>query len=209
MCALDPLAPPRLEQLSRYSDVEAWHVEIGLEAWPVPPGRRLTGRDSWNGKALVVPIDGTNERSVGEVELVERLRRAHPATRAYWTAGRGHAPEIWRPWVLRPNLRENWLLKLDSEVRRGEADIETNTKGLPDVLWWSFGETDLRCVEYKGPSPSNPDRIDSISKEQDAGYRFGTAASQARPDSLRCRPLGSHPGGKSLLQDQANASRRA
>src|SRR5687768_761205 len=97
LAALQPVRDPKLQPVRPGSTLHAWHVAIALQAWQVPTGRVLSGSDNWNGKALVVPLSKSIERSVGEVEVVERILAAYPDASAYWTAGSGNPPEIWRP----------------------------------------------------------------------------------------------------------------
>lgn len=148
------------------STAVVWHSTIQLQAWKVPPGRLLRGSDNWNGKALVHPRRAKIERSVGEVELTDALRATFPDRHVFWTATSGNPPELWRPWALTRDLRIGWFSTFDEEVRRGIPDLEGTVRGLPDVLLWKTGRADVRCVEYKGPSPTNPRRHDTISDRQ-------------------------------------------
>lgn len=175
LVALQPVQDPKLQPVRPGSSLRAWHVPIGLEAWQVTNGRVLLGPDNWNGKALVVPLSKSIERSVGEVEVVERLRAAYPDASAYWTAGSGNPPEIWRPWALRGALRQSWFLTFERDIRRGVALLEGNDRGTPDVLWWGTGSADVHAVEYKGPSPSKPGRLDEFSEWQEAWLQSALA----------------------------------
>jgi hypothetical protein len=185
----------------------AWHVPIALGAWQVPAGRVLSGSDSWNGKALVVPLSKSIERSVGEVEIAERLRIAYPDASAYWTAGSGNPPEIWRPWALRATLRDSWFRDFERDVRQGVAAIEANDRGTPDVLWWRTGRSDLHAVEYKGPSPSNPGRMDGFSEWQEAWLASAIARGLLDQDRYAVAYWQPSATDRARLTDQAASSR--
>jgi hypothetical protein len=178
LTALQPCAQPEFRPIVDGSVISVWHVAVAFDVWPVPPGRTLAGSDSWNGKALVVPAYASIERSVGEVELAERLRRLTRAPKAYWTAGKGGGPPIWHPWILKPKLREPWFRDLDDKIRRlgGNDLILNNAKGLPDVVCWGSGASDICFVEYKGPAPGNPTRMDAVNPQQEAWARGAIAA---------------------------------
>lgn len=165
--ALEPIREPRRQPICAGSPVEAWHVDVAFTAWALPDGRILEGKETWNGKALVHPANSSLERSVGEVELAERLRRGLGRPTSYWTAGRGNPPEIWRPWAFRKELRELWFSDVDRQIRCEDPALAANAKGLPDVVSWQAGASDMLCVEYKGPSPTNPRVVDAIRKEQE------------------------------------------
>jgi hypothetical protein len=181
---LNPIRKPKLELLSRHSEQLVWHVDIELQAWLVPPGRLLSGSDTWNGKALVVPSNRSIERSVGEVEVAERLRVGLAGCHCFWTAGRGNPPKDWRPWALthEPRAKHGWLLTLDRQLRAADPVLDANAKGWPDVVFWQTGLDDLHCIEYKGPRPSAPTTMDTVSQEQDAwcraAFRLGKMTSE-------------------------------
>lgn len=169
--ALSPALSPRLESVRPGSDLVSWHVQILLDAWETPAGCILEGSDNWNGKALVKPGNPSIDRSVGEVEIAERIRIAFPVATVYWTAGKGNPPRLWRPWALRSDLRGPWFTSLESKVRHEVELIAHNDKGTPDVLWWEQGGSTMRAVEYKGPSPSDPRKMDTFSVWQEAWLR--------------------------------------
>lgn len=203
--ALAPVAPARLAPLLASPDTLVWHINVTFDAWPVPAGLRLTGADTWNGKALIIPSDSRIPRSVGEVELTERLRRAFPRATVYWTAG--GPPALWRDWALPKKLREPWLLALDRQIRQRDPLIASNDRGWPDVLWWLNGASDLRAVEYKGPSPTAPNKLDQVKVVQEAWYR--SALAQRILDEQRYVVAQWVPSPEAVrrLREQAAASR--
>lgn len=122
---LEALEPRRqwLAPLKAGTHLEVWHAEIELEAWRLPAGCALSGSDNWNGEALVLPRHPNLERSIGEIEVVERLRAAFPADDVYWTAGSGNPPRNWQSWALRSPLRGPWFLSMEATVRRRVAQL--------------------------------------------------------------------------------------
>lgn len=169
--ALAPCTEPFLAPIRPGSDVVVWHIPVELRAWTVPAHCILAGRDTWNGKPLVISANPAVERSVGEVEIAERLRRNVPSGRAYWTAGGGNPPAQWKPWALRQALAHYWFDKLDAAIRRDVPLLTGNNRGVPDVIWWHAGPEDVCFVEYKGPRRTTPTQLDEISDFQEAWAR--------------------------------------
>jgi hypothetical protein len=93
-------------------------------------------------------------RSVGEVEIAWRLRRA--GYKAYWVDLVGAAPPIWRgSWTCGLYELPVWLQQLCSRVGK---------RGWPDVVAWKEATKEVRFVEYKGLK-------DAINKNQDIWFR--------------------------------------
>ena len=205
--ALSPKRSPYLESVRPGSDLSSWHVEIQLDAWELPVGRILRGSDNWNGKALVKATHHSIDRSVGEVEIVERIRLAFPNATVYWTAGKGNPPEIWRPWALRSDLRGSWFTSLENKVRREVELISGNEKGTPDVLWWESGSADIHAVEYKGPSPSNPRKMDVFSEWQEAWLRSALLRGLLDRNRFAIAYWSPSANDQTILAEQAAASR--
>ncbi len=160
---LHPVAEPGLAPFRAGSALHTWHVQIALRAWPVPAGQALSGSDNWNGKALVVGESSGLDRSVGEVEIAARLRGGGAS--AGWT-GKPRAP--WNHWALDPATRAGWVAEVDRAIRQENGLLAGNSRGRPDVLRWISGRDDFCCVEYKGPSPTDPTRPDTVKDEQEA-----------------------------------------
>lgn len=208
--ALLPIERPLRRPLLAGSTELAWHVAVEFEPWRVPAGVTLTGSQTWNGKALLVPSNPSLDVSVGEVELVERLRSAFPNRSCYWTAGGGHPPRQWRSWALTPEVgqRAPWLIGLDRQIRDAEDNLRTNRRGWPDVLSWESEAGDLFCVEYKGPVTSNPDAMDTVSREQDAWFRSAVRQQLLLADHYAVVAWVPSPAAKVILREQASTRLR-
>lgn len=189
------------------SNLSVWQADIALEAWQPPPGCILSGSDTWNGKALLRPLHSGLERSVGEVEVVERLRLAFPEDLVYWTAGSGNPPEIWRPWALRAPLRGPWFTSMEADIRRGVSILEGNRRGTPDVLGRRGHSGRLYAVEYKGPSPSNPRKMDEVSEHQEAWVRRAFFTGVLDENRFAVVSWSPSPADVARLREQAAASR--
>ena len=211
--SLGPVSDPVLKPISRYSSAVAWHVRVEFTPWPVPAGRTLTGGDTWNGKALLVPSSRDIEASVGEVEVAERLRAGSRGRASYWTAGGGHPPAQWRAWALTQPVRKQaqWLIDADRRIRDTEPILAGNQRGWPDVVSWQLGYQDLLCVEYKGPQPSNPAILDEVSVEQDAWFRVAVRLQVLDVDRFAVVSWVPSPDAAATLRQQsaARATRRA
>ena len=210
---LDSLLPtrrPTLRPLLGSSSEFAWHVGVEFVAWRVPAGVALTGSQTWNGKALIVPSNPSLDASVGEVEVAERLRIAFPTRFTYWTAGGGSPPKQWRAWALTPAVRgqEPWLVELDRRIRDADDALRDNQRGWPDVLSWQSGADDLVCVEYKGPFPSNPDVLDTVSSEQHAWFRAAVRQRLLDPNRYAVVSWVPSPAAKVILRNQSSARQR-
>lgn len=172
---------PYRDRLSDHSLLDAWHIDLELQPWEPPRGCLLTRRDTYGWKPQVRPYDGRLKggvgRSVGEVEVVCRLRTAG-FRKASWTDGFGGAPEYWSPWIRRPPALTKSLLQLDARVRAGIPELQRNPQGgWPDVVAYrdpdaisnirkAVQSDDLLFVEYKGPSLAKPNKRDAVSKVQ-------------------------------------------
>lgn len=206
--ALEPVGSPIQTPMRLGSKLLVWHTQVQLKAWPLPAGRTLEGKETWNGKALVTSSDASIERSVGEVELVMRFKRAFPDRQCYWTAGAGNPPELWQAWAFRKPLRPSWFIEMDAEIRAGDDLLDGNRKGLPDIVAWTVGSGDLLCVEYKGPSPTHPLTMDTVSVEQERWLANALKRGFLGPD--RYAVLAWNPADDDMvkLRAQAVSSRR-
>ena len=167
---LSPLGSPRQEVLSKHSETLAWHVEVSFDPWTLPEGDSLPSReDTYGWKPQVTSEFETPSRSVGEVELVQRLRAADYS--AFWIDTWGAAPPIWRNWARRPSELPRWATELDRGIRQHALMRDCKTGGLPDVIAVHPTSQEFLFVEYKGPSAANPRKLDEISSKQDAWYR--------------------------------------
>ncbi len=122
------------------------------------------------------PNGGTG-RSVGEVEMVCRLRAAGFGAAA-WTDAFGSAPESWSRWVRRPPALPTSVRQLDQRIRAGHPSLLRDATGAwPDVVAYrdaaavvdaarAAADGTLLFVEYKGPSMANPRKSDTISDTQ-------------------------------------------
>jgi len=184
------------------SPLSVWHVEVSFRPWRGPAGMTLSRSDNWNGKALVVGDDSGLDRSVAEVEIAARLRSREAL--AGWT---GKPRDPWSRWVLDATIRSGWLAVVDSKVRRKVDGLANNSRGRPDVLRWVSGLNDFCCVEYKGPSPTNPMRSDTVKDEQEAWLLSACDLGLITPD--RTAVVAWHPStaDAEALRTQAAASR--
>ena len=205
--SLQPTQRPTLRPLLGSSPELAWHVGVDFVPWRVPAGLALTGSQTWNGKSLIAPSNPSLDASVGEVEVAERLRNAFPTRFAYWTAGSGHPPRQWRDWALTPAVREQepWLVELDRKIRDADDALRDNHRGWPDVLSWESGAHDLFCVEYKGPFPSNPDVLDTVSFEQHAWFLAAVRQRLLDPDRYAVVTWVPSAAAKVILREQWSA----
>jgi len=185
------------------SPLNVWHVKVQFQAWEAPPGAVLRGTANWNGKALVVGIDSGLDVSVGEVEIAARLRitGAHAA----WT---GKPRKPWSDWSLNADARNTWVNSVDAMVRQGVPLLESNARGLPDVLHWRSGAADFCCVEYKGPSPSKPSRPDTVKAEQMAWVTSAVERRVLTQDRIAVVSWQPNAGSTAALIRQAAASKR-
>lgn len=184
------------------SPLSVWHVEVAFRPWPVPAGMALSGSDNWNGKALVVGANSGLDRSVAEVEIAARLRSG--GALAGWT---GKPRNPWSQWALDATIRSGWVAAVDSQVRRATKGLVNNSRGRPDVLRWVSGSEDFCCVEYKGPSPTNPMRSDTVKDEQEAWLISACNLGLTNPD--RMAVVAWHPSTRdaAMLRTQSAASK--
>ncbi len=167
---LSPLSAPRKELLSSHSAAFAWHVDVMFVPWTLPEGDAAPSRkDTYGWKPQITPEFETPSRSVGEVELAQRLRAGDYS--AFWIDSFGTAPSIWRSWARLPSELPRWATELDRGVRQHVLMRDYKTGGLPDVLAVHPSSHEYVFVEYKGPSAANPRKQDEISSKQDAWYR--------------------------------------
>lgn len=177
---------PYLDRLSDHSDFWVWHLDLEFEPWQPVGAGTLTRKETYGWKPQVVPSDPSLNasvgRSVGEVEVVCRLRAAG-FDAAAWTDAFGSAPDWWSPWIRRPPALPPSIRQLDERIRVGHPMLLRDPKGAwPDVVAYRSAEaiTDaaratvdggLLFVEYKGPSLAKPQRSDTISEPQDLWVR--------------------------------------
>src|SRR5688572_679714 len=125
--ALRPVRELYLAPLAPGSNLSAWHADVEFEPWSQPAGApELTREETYGWKPQVVGSDGT--RSVGEVELVQRLRVG--GYRAYWIDTFGSAPAMWRQFIARRDQLPQHLAELLATIQgsgRGKRG------GSPDV----------------------------------------------------------------------------
>lgn len=151
--ALQPMGEPYRSVLApQVSSAEAWHVTLDFRDWEesldVP---KLTKRERYKqfyNKTRIVGDDG--QLSVGEIELVRRLRAA--GYQAGWVDTFGGAPDAWAKWILRPERFPKWLRDANNNIRELlKSDRNDKTDGMPDVVAWTEDKlTAARFVEYKG-----------------------------------------------------------
>lgn len=178
---LSPTTAPEQLRLSEHSPAEAWHVDVRLRPWLLPEGQAAPSReDTYGWKPQVEPEFSTPVRSVGEVELVQRMRAIDYL--AYWVDTWGSAPAIWRTWARRPNELPRSVADLDRKVRQHPLMLRWKKGGLPDVVAIEPDTGAIRFVEYKGPSAANPRKQDRINEKQDCWYRAALDTGLLDPD---------------------------
>ncbi len=156
LAAIEPVGEPWIGPLSRYSDVESWHANVAFQPLGLDAVRKkkLTRHDTYGWKPQLASDHPNLYRSVGEVEIAWRLRRA--GYKAYWVDLVGAAPPIWRgSWTCGLYELPVWLQQLCSRVGK---------RGWPDVVAWKEATKEVRFVEYKGLK-------DAINKNQDIWFR--------------------------------------
>ena len=152
--AIGPVGDARLETLSKYSEVEAWHTNVAFRplGLDVVRKKKLTRHDTYGWKAQLESDHANLSRSVGEVEIACRMRRA--GYKAYWMDLFGNAPPIWRAWTRGVYDLPVWLQMLCGPLGR---------PGWPDVVAYKDDSREVRFVEYKGPN-------DTINENQTAWF---------------------------------------
>ncbi len=161
--AIVPIGEPYRGRLSEHSDVEAWHAPVEFRPWEFSTETpKLSRKDTYGWKPQVQAAYPGLDRSVGEVELAQRLRSA--GYTAYWVDNFGSAPAIWRPWTRRAKQLPRWLLEMDEKIRRHDLMKPYKTGGWPDVVAWDPTSNEALFVEYKGPG-------DKVKPSQDAWVR--------------------------------------
>lgn len=155
---LQSVDEPILAPLSPTSDLHAWHISVEFDPWVQPAGSPALSRaETYGWKPQIIGSDSS--RSVGEVELAQRFRRA--GYNAYWIDTFGSAPEPWKKFIAKrdqlPPYAAGMLTKVQSAAGK-------KLGGAPDVIAWRNGESAVRFVEYKGPK-------DKIREGQDAWLR--------------------------------------
>lgn len=200
---LRPCADPTFGPIRPGSSFCVWHVAVSFQPFVVRPGAALTGRDTWNGKALVRGDDSGLETSFGEVELAARLQCNGAFAR--WT---GRPREPWNAWALDAASRSGWFATVDGKIRRSVRFLEGHSRGKPDVVQWTDDEKEFRCVEYKGPSPSKPQRQDRIKKEQEDWLITACERQLLAPDRIAVVEWRPDEVAAHILRAQAEARRR-
>jgi hypothetical protein len=156
--AIRPSGELYLAPLSPGSELEAWHAPVEFQRWEQPAGApKLTREETYGGKAQIIGSDGT--RSVGEVELVQRLRMA--GYRAFWIDAFGSAPENWRKYIA---TRDQLPLHVAELFVKVKGSSRGKQGGSPDVVAWDVRTLHMYFVEYKGPK-------DKVRPGQDAWFR--------------------------------------
>jgi hypothetical protein len=162
--AIAPVSEPYVDQLSKYSVAEAWHVAVNFE--PLPPAsvsaKKLTRKETYGWKPQLQSGHPHLSRSVGEVELAQRLRSA--GYKAYWIDNFGGAPSVWRVWASGIRQLPTWMQELDRKVRQHRLMDSYGTGGLPDVVAWNPSGDEVHFIKYKGPK-------DKVGESQDAWFR--------------------------------------
>lgn len=173
VAALKPKGEPYLDRLSAHSEFVTWHVNVGLERWPIPAHLEARWKDNkrnnsetWRKRPLVRGIDSGCAYSCGEVEIAARLKNA--GFQARWVSEWSTYPHVacWQSFcVKRRELEETepelWAADHNLRTRSGGRH-ETLGKvgGHPDVAAWR-SQKDIVYVEYKGPR-------DPVNEKQDA-----------------------------------------
>ncbi len=160
--ALNYTREPTLHPLAPDSELLAWHVEVRFRLWQQPEeSPPLTRESTYGWKPQIIGSDGS--RSVGEVELVQRLRRA--GMRSYWIDTFGSAPAQWQTFIAKRD-------QFPARIARFLADLRGKGRGklggAPDVIAWNLRNEEPVFVEYKGPK-------DKIRPGQDEWLRSALA----------------------------------
>ena len=142
---LEYVREPSLRPLAPGSDTLAWHADVRYRPWQQPEGEPpLSREETYGWKPQIVGSDGS--RCVGEIELVQRLRRA--GFRAFWIDTFGSAPAPWQKFIAKRD-------ELPPRIARLLADIRGSGRGkpggTPDVIAWNPRSEEPMFVEYKGP----------------------------------------------------------
>lgn len=68
--------------------------------------------------------------------------------------GRGHASDLWRPWVLGPDEAPGWLKEFDRRLR---PRVFASRGRMPDVVAWNPDQEleSALFAECKGPKEKN------------------------------------------------------
>lgn len=198
---LSPTTEPGKLRLSEHSAVEAWHVEVRFRPWILPAGEPTPSReDTYGWKPQVEPEFTTPSRSIGEVELAQRMRAADYM--AYWVDTWGSAPAIWRTWARRPNELPRLVADMDRTVRQHPLMLRWKKGGVPDVVAIEQETGALRFVEYKGPSAANPRKQDSINEKQDSWFRAALDTGLLNPDNYVVAKWVPDHSSRTLLDEQ-------
>jgi hypothetical protein len=175
--ALRPTRAPYVAQLSSYSALAVWHVDVQFTEWPVSrelaerwKEEKLNAAETWRKRPLAVGVDSGCAPSCGEVELAARLRKA--GYEAFWISewqGFPHV-ECWRTiCVKRGEMKartpELWLFdqQLRDPVKSANESLG-RSGGHPDIAAWRPETREFSYLEYKGPG-------DSFNRKQDAWAR--------------------------------------
>jgi len=121
-----------------------WYIQLGFEKWIQPEGAPKLAWEDTYGKKQVVGAD--NERSVVEVEVVRRMRKA--GYQAFWLDAFGRGPLAWHQWITQLDKLPEEIQDL---VRRIGCRLGSRVGGIPDVVAWLPGTANQALfIECKG-----------------------------------------------------------
>lgn len=137
---------PQLRRLSPGAPLAVWHIRVEMKQWsPQPSDPPLTWNETY-GKRQV--LSATGSRSVAEIEIARRLRKA--GWQAGWLDSFGRAPTDFQEWIVAP---DELPAALRSALLEISLAMRSRTNSHPDIIGWRSGKlSDAIFIEYKGPN---------------------------------------------------------